>query len=212
MNKSILKILSGLLYFWSKEKRKIFRGKYDKAAVYITKLRKRGISVGYGTFIAPGVRIRDKRTVIGKYCSIARDVTIGTGQHPLDTLTTHSMVHSECYTGEGHIGFLPENRVTFDRSRPVHVGNDVWIGLGAVIMDGVTIGDGAVIGTYSVVTKDVPPYAIVVGIPGRVLRYRFDDNTIARLQKTRWFDRNPEFIRTLPPGDVEILENAEVQP
>ncbi|MBR2872690.1 MAG: CatB-related O-acetyltransferase, partial [Lentisphaeria bacterium] len=92
------------------------------------------------------------------------------------------------------------------------IGSDVWIGLNAVIMDGVTVGNGAVIGTNAVVTKDVPPYAIVVGIPAKVLRYRFDSDTIARLEKLRWFDRDLEFIQNLPMGDIaqclQILEST----
>lgn len=212
MNKFWVKILSNLLYFYDREKRKIFRGKHDDVTLYCRDLRKKGISIGTGTFIAPGVQIRDRRTVIGKYCSIARDVTIGTGRHPLDALSTHSMVHRECYTQEGPIGVHPENYVSFEQKKPAVIGNDVWIGLNAVIMDGVTVGDGAVIGTHAVVTKNVPPYAIVVGMPAKVLRYRFDEETIARLQNTRWFDRDIEFIKTLPVGDVqkclEILEKT----
>ena len=103
--------------------------------------------------------------------------------------------------------------MAFEQTRPVTIGHDVWIGLNAVIMDGVTIGDGAVVGTNAVVTKDVPPYAIAVGLPAKVLRYRFDENTIARLQKSRWFDRDIAFIKQLPMGDIErclqILENED---
>jgi virginiamycin A acetyltransferase len=68
------------------------------------------------------------------------------------------------------------------------VGNDVWIGYGSTVMPGVTIGDGAIVGSCSVVTKDVPPYAIVGGNPAKVIRYRFDEVTIARLLELRWWD------------------------
>ena len=95
----------------------------------------------------------------------------------------------------------------------MHIENDVWIGLNVVIMDGITIGDGAVIGSGAVVTRDIPPYAVAVGIPARVIRYRFDPETIERLLKTRWWDRPPEVIARLPQGDVaaslRILEEID---
>lgn len=209
----LIKILSNILYFYSKKKRKLFRGRYTPSAAIVSKLRKRGVTIGKCTYIADTLAVWDKRSVIGSFCSIARNVSIGTGLHPLTTLTTHSLVRSEFFAEEGEIGIVPEHRVDFDRHRPVIIGNDVWIGLNAVIMDGVTVGDGAVIGTSAVVTHDVPPYAIVVGIPARILRYRFDEKTVDRLLKSRWFDRDIEFIKRLPVGDIEkcleILEKTE---
>ena len=213
MRAFLVKVLSDILYFHNRKKRKIFRSKYTSAATIVSKLRKRGISIGKCTFIGEGVSVRDKHSVIGSFCSIARNVSIGTGMHPLTTLTTHSLVHAECFTEEGDISIVPEHRVDFERHRPVTIGNDVWIGLNAVLMDGVTIGDGAVIGTHAVVTHDVPPYAIVVGIPAKILRYRFDEKTVDRLLKSRWYDRDIEFIKRLPVGDIEkcleILEKTE---
>lgn len=207
-----VKVLSDILYFHNRKKRKIFRSKYTSAATIVSKLRKRGISIGKCTFIGEGVSVRDKNSVIGSFCSIARNVSIGTGMHPLTTLTTHSLVHAECFTEEGDISIVPEHRVDFERHRPVTIGHDVWIGLNAVIMDGVTIGDGAVIGTHAVVTHDVPLYAIAVGIPAKILRYRFDEKTVDRLLKSRWYDRDIEFIKRLPVGDIEkcleILEKT----
>ena len=89
------------------------------------------------------------------------------------------------------------------------VGNDVWIGYEAVILSGVTIGDGAVIGTRAVVTKDVPPYTIVGGIPAKPIRKRFDDAVIERLEALRWWDWEEEKIRRAIPairsGDLAAL-------
>ena len=85
---------------------------------------------------------------------------------------------------------------------PCHIGNDVWIGRNAVIKDGVTVGDGAIIGTSAVVTKDVPPYAIVVGVPARIIRYRFSPEIIEALLELRWWDLPLEKIQHLPFNDV----------
>ena len=93
------------------------------------------------------------------------------------------------------------------------IGNDVWIGYEAVIMSGVKIGDGAIIGTRAVVTKDVPPYTIVGGVPAKPIRRRFDDETIEKLESLRWWDWDCEKIkRNIPAiqsGDLAALERAE---
>ena len=87
---------------------------------------------------------------------------------------------------------------------PVTVGNDVWIGARAIIMDGIKIGDGAIIGANSVVTKDVPPYAIVAGCPAKLIRYRFSEDVINKLLELCWWDYPKEFIvNNLPFDDVE---------
>ena len=91
------------------------------------------------------------------------------------------------------------------------VGNDVWIGYQAVVLSGVKIGDGAIIGARAVVTKDVPPYTIVGGVPAGPIRKRFDDDTIRRLQAVRWWDWEPERIRrhigALTAGRISELED-----
>lgn len=93
------------------------------------------------------------------------------------------------------------------------IGNDVWIGYEAVILSGVKIGDGAIIGTRAVVTKDIPPYTIVGGIPAKPIRRRFDDATMEQLEALRWWDWNEEKIKRCIPaiqaGDLAALERAE---
>ncbi len=124
----------------------------------------------------------DPQTTIGRYCSIAHGARLITLNHPLS------------FKGTSGLFFNPELRLT-DRwlveANPLEVGNDVWIGANAVVMPEVNrIGDGAVIGAGAVVSKDVPPYAVVLGNPGRVVKYRFDEETIARLLEERWWDND----------------------
>lgn len=100
----------------------------------------------------------------------------------------------------------------WDNKGDIIVGNDVWIGFEAVILSGVTIGDGAIIGARAVVTKDVPPYTIVGGVPAKPIRKRFDDRTIEKLLSLRWWDRDETTVKKAIPairsGNVDALEKA----
>ena len=147
-----------------------------------------------------GLEVANKETTIGKYCSIARFVCLGTGQHPTDLLSTHPMLYKDMPYGPN---LPPECRAKFDNIKPpCHIGNDVWIGINSVIMDGITIGDGAIVASGSVVTKDVPPYAIVGGVPAKLIRYRFSPEIIAALLELRWWDLPMEKWKALPFDDV----------
>lgn len=137
--------------------------------------------------------INHDRLIIGKFCSIA------CGAKFIFTSANHTMNSLSNYTFP--IFFeewgLDVKNITsaWDNKGNITIGNDVWIGYEAVIMQGVTIGDGAVIGTRAVVTKDVPPYTIVGGIPAKVIRARFDDETIANLMQIKWWNWTPEKIK-----------------
>lgn len=147
------------------------------------------------------------RLVIGRYCSIASGVTfiMNGGNHPTTWMTTYPFP----VFGGGWEAAMPSSWPTRGDTL---IGNDVWVGYGATIMPGVTIGDGAIIATASVVTKDVPPYAIVGGNPAALIRYRFDDATIRRLLAIRWWDwdaaKVTRHVQALCAGDVEALERA----
>ena len=118
---------------------------------------------------------------IGKYCSIAPFATIGPGEHLLDSASTSERIND-----------LIPNRSSDLTSKKVIIGNDVWIGTNTVILRGVTVGDGAVIAAGAVVTKDVPPYAIVGGVPAKIIRYRTDEDTIKALIESQWWNETPE--------------------
>lgn len=131
---------------------------------------------------------------IGKFTSIATFVRINPGNHPMDRVTMHHMTYRRV-----RYGMDSKNDDAFfqwRRSKPVNIGNDVWIGHGATIMAGVTIGDGSVIGAGAVVTKDVNPFEIVAGVPSKLIRKRFPDNVIEKLLKIKWWDWEDEKIRT----------------
>lgn len=122
-------------------------------------------------------------SVIGKYCSIAWNVSIGPGNHDYDRVSSHAMLYAKRF---GMINDISD-RYYNQYEKETVIGNDVWIGCNAVIMRGVHIGNGAVIGANSVITKDIPPYAIVVGA-NKILKYRFESDIIDAFQKLCWWD------------------------
>ena len=148
-------------------------------------------SLGNFSYVAgPGTMIL--HTEIGKFCSIAPGVKIGLGSHPSHTfVSTHPAFFSTLK--QAQVQFVDKNY--FHELLPVRVGNDVWIGAGAVVLNGVSIGDGAIVGAGAVVTKNVPPYAVVVGVPAKVLKFRFTADQISRLLSLRWWDRDETWIR-----------------
>lgn len=136
--------------------------------------------------------INGDKLKIGKFCSIA------CGSKFLFTSANHTLGSLSTYTFPiffDEWGLDAKNiRSAWDNKGDIVIGNDVWIGYEAVILSGVTIGDGAIIGTRAVVTKDVPPYTIVGGVPAKPIRRRFDDETIAELLRLRWWDWDKEKI------------------
>ncbi len=145
------------------------------------------------------------RLIIGKFCSIAcgAKFLFNGANHTLDSLSTYPF---PVLADEWDL----QTPVTdaWDNKGDIIVGNDVWIGFGAVIMAGVTIGDGAIIGSRAVVTKDVEPYSIVGGVPARLIRKRFSEKKIQKLLNLKWWDWEEEKIkRNLP----EIMNSEEFE-
>lgn len=144
---------------------------------------------------------------VGRYCSIAPIVTqYGLG-HPTDWISSSPFSHNPQPLG-GFADYFQDIGLSkfalhpFDQgSAPVEVGHDVWIGEGALMKPGVTIGTGAIVAARAVITHDVPPYAIVGGMPARLIRYRFDEDVVDRLLKAQWWRFGPEILQPLDVRD-----------
>ena len=173
------------------------------------------IALGAGAIVCPGVRICahsyvnggriESGVYIGRYCSIGYSVTIGTGHHDMSLLSTSSWFDSDA-------------KSTVKYAEPVvrvRIHHDVWVGDHSIILNGVTVGTGAVIAAGAVVTKDVPNYAIVVGSPARVLKYRFEYPIIRRLMNTQWWEFDDEIIkrhRLTPDIEASLTFLEELPP
>jgi virginiamycin A acetyltransferase len=124
--------------------------------------------IGFNCFVT--------KAEIGRYCSIANNISIGLGEHDLNQISTSSYFYDNAYQK------LTEKKCT--------IGNDVWIGVDSIIRRGVTIGNGAVIGANSFVNQDVPDFAIVAGNPAKIIKYRFNTEQIEKINKSKWWQLN----------------------
>ena len=137
----------------------------------------------YGSCFSQDFNRSRAYVTIGRYCSFASNVHYFGANHPVNYVSTSPYFYEKAF------GF----EVADVERKDLYIANDVWIGYGATILSGCNhIGNGAVIAAGAVVTHDVPPYAIVAGVPARVLRYRFDENTIILLEKSKWWEKSPD--------------------
>lgn len=158
---------------------------------------------GAFSYMNNGGYLRD-RVFVGRFCSIGRRVTIGAGSHFTTGLSTSPILSG----GHAADRYSPDerNRLGLDipprRPATTRIGCDVWIGDGVIVLPGLTIGHGAVIGANAVVTRDVPPYAVVGGVPARVLKSRFPAPQVQALLDTQWWDHPLDVLKTLPLGNI----------
>lgn len=195
----------------------------DRQTIYLKNvITDPGISVGeytmYNDFVGDPTQfeknnvlyhypINHDRLIIGKFCSIAcgAKFLFNSANHTLHSLSTYPfpLFFEEWGLDKKNVAD------SWDNKGDIVIGNDVWIGYEAVILAGVTVGDGAVIGTRAVVTKDVPPYTIVGGVPAKPIRKRFSEDVIAQLSELKWWDwtkdRIAQNIEAIQSGDIERL-------
>nr|WP_288812021.1 CatB-related O-acetyltransferase [uncultured Sphingobacterium sp.] len=148
-------------------------------------------SFGDFSYVGAESYIYDVR--IGKFTCIGPYVKIGLGEHPSQDFIS---IHPVFYSLAAQTGITFADNQYFKEFSVTNVGNDVWIGAGAIIRAGVTIGDGVIVAAGAVVTKDVPPFAIVGGIPARIIKYRFEQEDITKLLNLKWWDKDIALLKT----------------
>ena len=156
------------------------------------------VFLGAYSYMNSGGYVREN-VFIGRFCSIGRRVTISAGRHNIHGLSTSPLLNHEVdkYSREEETYLGVKNQ-----KKMVIIENDVWIGDGAIIMPGITISTGSIIASNCVVTKDVPPYAIVGGVPGRLIKYRFKKEITEKLILSRWWNVDLETLRSLPKKNI----------
>lgn len=182
MQKIIIKVKEVMVNF-------ISYAKYKKKSIIIGSHVKlffprhiRNSFIGDYTYISKNSQISN--TTIGKFCSIGPNFLCGWGIHPINGLSTAPMFYS--LEKQNGMTLSKENKI--DERKPIIIGNDVFIGANVTILDGITIGDGAIIGAGAVVSKDIPAYAIAVGVPITIIKFRFPEKNISALLKIKWWN------------------------
>lgn len=177
---------------WSYLRSYCANSKVDDLAKLMPPYKISNAEIEVGTYLAPNSTVSVTR--IGKYCSIGPNFLCGWGIHPTNGISTSPMFYSTIQQNGRTLSSV--NKI--EERKKIIIGNDVFIGANVTVLDGVTIGDGAIIGAGAVVSKDIPPYAIAVGCPIKVIKYRFSQDQIDRLLKIKWWEFNGEKL-----NDVE---------
>lgn len=179
-----------------------------------------GKKIGAFSYFSGNTKLHSVESV-GRFVMINGNVVIGFAEQSVSSLSAHFLFHtSQTNWMDNYHSLTKEERMAcaklqrekdLYRKTPVQLGNDIWIAHGVQIMCGVTIGDGAIIAAGSVVTKDVPPYTIVGGVPAKIIRKRFNDEIIEKLTTLKWWEYGPDILKgtdiTEPASAIEIIES-----
>lgn len=172
--------------FWDNQ------SQFPKKSNILSFAKLKNARIGKFSRIGKGVTVLNAS--IGNFTAIGKNSNIGTGSHPTNYLSTNNIFYKK-----GEWGFNNEwaGNIQFEKPKNIIIGNDVWIGINTIVLDGVEIGDGAIIGAGSIVTKNVPPYAIAVGTPAKIVKYRFPNDIVEYLLKVKWWNLNEKQISTV---------------
>ncbi|WP_018613825.1 CatB-related O-acetyltransferase [Segetibacter koreensis] len=185
------------------------KSEIDKKTKIIKPYKIHHATIKLGTYVSTNSRV--SFTEIGKFCSIGPNFFCGYGIHPINGISTSPVF----YSTQMQAGFSYSKNDKIEERKKITIGNDVFIGANVTVLDGVTIGNGAIIGAGAVVSKDIPPYAIAVGTPIKIIKYRFEPEIIEKLQKIEWWNKDEKVLKSVEKyffevnKFIELLENYE---
>ncbi len=190
--------------FWNIMVSNISKSQLDKQTKVYMHHSLTNVVVGKGSYISYNAQISN--TTIGKFCSIGPNLSCGWGIHPLYGISTSPAFFSTLKQA----GFTYSKEDKIEERKPVTIGNDVFIGWNVTILDGVTVGDGAVIGAGAVVSKDIPPYAIAVGSPIQIVKYRFTPEIIKQLLESKWWDKDDLVLQEVEKNFFDVEKFLQI--
>lgn len=187
---------------------KIINSKFEGANIVNFNTEIIDSTLGYATVVGPNSKMENCE--VGRYCSIAPKFNTVIGHHPTNKFVStcnlfYTTMKPRGFTYVKSNKFVEYRMADIEKQKSVVIGNDVWLGDSVSIIEGVKIGDGAIIGAGAIVTKDIPPYAIAVGVPARVIKYRFPQQDIDFLLELKWWDKGEGWIERY----AELFEDIE---